>query len=180
MTIDQIAQREQVSRYVITSRARKWLGGARRIRQGIIAVRPLYGVAALLGVPQLLVREWISRGYLAARRGSGYRHLHSTMRGRVFLVADCDLQEALTQRELWPRLDLTRMDPDWRTVVVEAQAASQGRWYTIDDVAAHWHYSPHTVRSWLRRGWDAERIRVRCRWYVWGTKAHPPKPPGLT
>lgn len=142
------------------------------IRRGTVAVRTVAEVARLLGC------SWGTVAFLIASKRLATQQARRK-RATLTLITDTDLYDCVIEPTSWPFLALDRIaDPAWRTLLEEHQAAANGRWWRIAEIAAHTHYSANWVADWVRSGhWDVAMVRRGQDVWIWGGRDQPPEPP---
>jgi DNA-binding MarR family transcriptional regulator len=133
-------------------------------------------VAQLLGVWEMTVSKWITRGILvgtrtkdAETRTRGRRPKRGVTLGQ-FQVAHADLLDFLRQRDYWMAWEPERIpDPALRRAAETFRAERPGRWWRLAELADALHYSLAAVQRWQQAGWPGgyETTRWGRRLFIW-------------
>lgn len=149
----------------IYERAGERYGGFDAIRSGAFSVRTAVEVGRLFSVHHEVVRLWIGRGYLQAKRnasspGAHYRH---------YLITDEALIAFLSVREAWVSYTPRQIqDVDWRRLAEECHAAVPGEWLIPKQVGRCYNRRAGEVRDWIRQG-VLPATRIGGLLFVWSS-----------
>lgn len=136
--------------------------------------------AALMGVSDYTVEQWIAAGHLAVVEPKRRKR-----RGAMILIAPRALVAFLRVREAWPTYAPTAItDPTYRAYAKRLRAEAHGRWVSTSEIATALGVAPPTVRGWRAAGWpDGGRwLSLSVGTFLWLPDGHslPPPPSGYS